>query len=110
VAMAFAVCPPAAMVPAQPSSLKSEGSLFCASRTHSSASFGLWQLGRKTELGRRSTGALEVRCAIEEAAAPARVPDTAPNRSTPWWVTRTSSSVSGVFSSVHVMQSTCGGD
>ena len=45
--------------------------------------------------------------AIEEAVAPGRVPDTTPNRSTPWWVTRTSSSVSGVFSSLHVMQSTC---
>ncbi|KAG0556526.1 hypothetical protein KC19_11G059900 [Ceratodon purpureus] len=81
--MAFAVCP-AAVVPTRAACLKSESSFFCSARTASSAGFGLQRIGRRTELGRRRTGAREARCAVEESVVPTKVPDTAPNRSSPW--------------------------
>lgn len=70
----------AVVVPTRTSSFKPEACTFCAPKA---ASHRVQRIPRNAELGRRC-GVHQVRCAIEEAAAPAKVPDTAPISSSPW--------------------------
>lgn len=79
--MALAFSPAVALTP---TTLKSQCALLSSSpRTPISVSFGLHPIPTHKAQS-KSSAVHEVRCALEKAVAPTKVPDTAPNRPPPW--------------------------